>query len=483
MKLHAPHWKTCVAAALLLASGTNSSFAAPESRHPNWLPSAVIYCIYPEIFSTAGFKGIEQQLPRLNSLGVSVLWLMPVTPVGLPFNGHPAIDSPYAVRDYYAVNPRYGTSADLAHLVQSAHTLGMKVILDEVLNHTSWDNSLTTKHPEFYQHTDGNPRNPGSEEQAFNFRDVAQLDYSRPSSGLWTYMDGMLNHWLTTYNLDGFRFDTADDPFGANRKIPKPFWQQLKISLEAKKPGILMLGEEEDSELALAPFELDYGWKLQKSLAQIANGGSISNLQSTWLAQTTNVPTGMLHMSLLQDWDLGEDLQVYGGPLNTLDVAVFNFTLNGVPLLFNGEEAGNEASGNNTHTLVRWNSPRAAQFTAFYTQLIALRNANPALQQGALTWESNSAPSQVATFLRASGNSEFFVEINFSNVAAHGTVALPGGAAWKDVTPSGSPGKQKHIAPGELSLLPHDFAIFRRSAHEPEHRLICGARAMKAGVS
>ena len=451
--------KNC-ATILLLAS---SALTPVHAEHPSWLDSSVVYCIYPEIFSHGGFNGITAQLPRLKGLGVNVIWLMPVTPVGQPYKGHPAIDSPYAVHDYYAVNPSYGSSADLVDLVRSAHRLGIKIILDEVLNHTSWDNQLTIQHPEYYLHSDVNLRNPNSEVQAFNFSDVAQLDFSRPQSGLWTYMDAMLNHWVTTYDLDGFRFDTADDPFGPNRKIPKAFWQQLRASLEAKKPNILMLGEEEDPDLALAPFELDYGWKLQKILTKVsASGRDVPSLQTGWNLRASTFPTGMLHMSLLQDWDLGEDLQVYGGASNTLDAALFNFTINGVPLLFNGEEAGNASSANNTHTPIHWNGPNAPQFTAFYAQLIALRSANPALQQGQLTWVSNSAPSQVATYLRTSGATQFFIEINFSGSSVRGTVKAPSGAKWTDVTPAGSPGKQAHSAPGAFSLLPHDFAAFRR---------------------
>ncbi len=440
-----------------------SAAAQGSSSHPSWLNSSVIYCVYPEIFSSSGFAGVTAQLNRIHGLGVNVIWLMPVTPVGQPYNGHPAFDSPYAVHDYYAVNPTYGSSSDLQNLINTAHGLGMKVILDEVLNHTSWDNVLTTQHPEYYRHSDGNAYNVGSEEVAFNFNDVAQLDYSNQSYGLWTYMDTMLNSWITTYGVDGFRFDTADDPFGSSRNIPKAFWQQLRTSLEATKPDILMLGEEEDADLALAPFELDYGWNLQSALVQAAtSGNSTAGLQSTWQSQVSNFPSGMLHMSLTQDWDLGEDLQVYGGVPNTLDAAVFNYTLNGVPLMFNGEEVGNDNSANNTHTVIDWNSPNAATFTSFYKDVIALRNGNPALQQGSLTWVTNSASSQVATLDRVSGTTEFLVEINFSGSALSGTVNATAGG-WADVTPSGSPGGKGHTAPGYFSLQGHDFAIFERT--------------------
>lgn len=441
----------------------------PHSRavaqHPSWINSSVVYCVYPEIFSGSGFQGVTAQLNRLSQLGVNVIWLMPVTPVGQPINGHPAFDSPYAVHDYYAVNSSYGTSADLTNLINTAHSLGMKVILDEVLNHTSWDNALTTQHPEYYRHSDGNPYNVASEEEAFNFADVAQLDYSNQSLGLWTYMDNMLNYWLTTYNVDGFRFDTADDPPGDGRNIPQAFWQQLRTTLEATRSDILMLGEEEDAELALAPFELDYGWNLQSAVQQATNSGnSATGLQSTWQNQESGWPAGMLHMSLTQDWDLGDDLQIYGGVPNTLDAAVFNYTIDGIPLLFNGEEVGNSASGVNTHTAINWSSSNASTFTPFYTQLIALRNANPALQQGTVTWETNSASAQVATYLRSIGSAQFLIEINFSNSNISGTVDVPAGNSWTDVTPSGSPGGKNHAQPGTLALQPYDFAIFQRSS-------------------
>jgi glycosidase/fibronectin type 3 domain-containing protein len=438
---------------------------ASRAQQPSWLSSATIYCVYPEIFSSSGnLAAVTAKLSSLHSLGVNVIYLMPVTPVGQPTGSHPAFGSPYAVHDYYAINPSYGMGSDLTTLVNTAHGLGMKVILDEVLNHTSWDNALITQHPEYYVHSDGNPYNVNSIEQAFSFPDVAQLNYSTTQYGLQTYIANMLEYWLTTYNVDGFRFDTADDPAGPNRMIPASFWQALRPELESVKPDILMLGEEEDTALTTAPFELDYGWNLQSALQQAANSGNAAaGLQSAWQNQLTGWPTGTMHMSLLQDWDLPEDINEYGGAANTLDAAVFNFTINGVPLLFNGEEVGNDNSGNNTHNVIDWNSSNAAAFTAFYTQLIGLRDANAALQQGTMTWVTNSASSQVATYDRSGGGSEFLVEINFSGSPVSGTVSPPAGNAWTDVSVSGSPGGRSHIAPPNFSLQAHDFAIFQRS--------------------
>jgi len=451
------------ATALALTAGLPPQSA--RAQQPSWLPSAVIYNVYPEIFSPAGnLAGVTAQLTRLHNLGINCIYIMPVTPVGQPTGSHPAFNSPYAVKDYFAINANYGTSTDLTNLVTTAHGLGIKVILDQVLNHTSWDNALITQHPEYYVHSDGNAFNSNSIVQAFSFADVAQLNYSTTQYGLQTYITNMLKYWITTYNIDGFRFDTADNPPNGNRMIPASFWQGLRPQLEATKSDILLLGEEEDTALTTTPFELDYGWNLQSALQQAAtSGNAAAGLQSTWQNQLTGWPAGTMHMSLLQDWDLPEDLNEYGGLANTMDAAVFNFTINGVPLLFNGEEVANDNSGNNTHNKINWSSANATAFNNFYTSLIGLRNSSTSLQQGAMTWVTNSSPSQVATYDRSGGNFEYLIEINFSGSTVTGTVSPPAGNGWTDVTTVGSPGGTSHVSPPNFSLQPHDFAIFRRN--------------------
>ena len=236
---------------------------------------------------------------------------------------------------------------------------------------------------------------------AFTYADVVQLDYSTPKLGLWSYMDKMLAYWIKTYNVDGFRFDAVDNPYGLSRKIPKAFFQQLRPVLEAAKPSVLMLGEEEDPDLALAPYELDYGWHMQSALSKAAfTGDNAGGLKDAWDYQTTSYPPAMLHMNIMQDWDINNDLQTFGGVPNTLAAAVFNYTSNGIPLMFNGEEVGNDNSILNTHAMIHWSNPNAARFTSFYKQMIALRNSSPALQQGAFSWETNASPTQVVTYDR-----------------------------------------------------------------------------------
>ena len=263
---------------------------------PQWPAASVIYTLYPEIFSPQGsFAGVTAQLPRLKSLGVTDVWVMPVTPIGHSIPGHGAFDSPYCVNDYYGVNPKYGTGADLKTLVTTAHTLEIRILLDEVLNHTSWDNALTHQHPEFYVHTDGNASNPDSIKQAFNYSDVAQLNYTTP--GRRAYITQMLQFWITQYNIDGFRFDSANNPDGPGRLIPADFWQQLGTDLRRTKPNVLLLEEGETPDLAKKPFSLDYAWRMYDpgghgALKSAAMDGDASQVEAAWRSQVERFPGG-----------------------------------------------------------------------------------------------------------------------------------------------------------------------------------------------
>lgn len=454
-------------------SGPSAPRLTATASQPSWLNSAVIYNAYTEIFSTGGnFAGVTAQLPRLHALGINVLWLMPICPLGQAINGHPSYGSPYAISDHTSINPKYGTSSELATLVQTAHGLGIKVIIDMPLNHTSWDNPLISIHPEYYVHSDSDPFKVSSIQQAFNFADVAQLNYKWSvngtlQNGLQQYMVSMLQNWITKYDIDGFRFDMPDNPGNSGRMIPASFWQALRPQLEAIKPSILMLGEEQNKDLTTTPFELDYGWQLQSVLAQAATTGNPSSLRAAWQGQITGWPIGSMHMTILQNWDLAQDFQLYGGNSGTMAAAVFNFTIDGVPLLWNGEEVGNNNSGNNTHNVINWSGSNAAQFTQFYTSLIAVRNANTALQQGSLTWVTTTLANQVIAYDRSDINAEFLIEINFSGTQANGSLSnLPAGAAtWTEVTPAGAPGGVNHTALPYFKLAPYDFAIFKRNAN------------------
>ena len=158
---------------------------------PDWLRNGTIYEIFPRDFSAAGdLNGITARLDELQRLGVNILWTMPIHPIGDKLRKG-EFGSPYSIKDYYAVDPNYGTVKDYKRFVSESHKRGMKVIMDLVADHTSWD-SVMMQHPEFYKHdAQGKIISPVPE-----WTDVAALDYG--NQGLRQYMITMLKYWIQT---------------------------------------------------------------------------------------------------------------------------------------------------------------------------------------------------------------------------------------------------------------------------------------------
>src|SRR5450432_3275055 len=204
--------------------------ADPSTRKsPAWLRSAVVYEIFPRNFSQAGdFNAITARLDELNQLGVNVLWLMPIQPTGEKMKKG-SMGSPFAVRDFYAINPGYGTTNDFKQLIAEAHKRDQKVIMDIVASHTSWD-SVVMEHPEFYmKDTNGViiPPEPG-------WTDVAGLNYSNPE--VRAYMIDMMKYWLQEFGVDGFRCDVAPN-------VPVEFWETARAELEKINPEVVILAD------------------------------------------------------------------------------------------------------------------------------------------------------------------------------------------------------------------------------------------------
>ena len=450
----------CALCALTLAGQCNAQNAAP---HPSWLNSAVIYGVNPEIFSTDGIKGVTAQIPRLKKLGINVVWLMPIYVRGRQMPGHPWFNSPYCIANYEDVDPSLGTLDDVKALVDKAHRSGMKVILDAVCNHTSFDNDLIHTHPEYYVHTDSNASDPSTVANVKGLNDVAQLNFANPATR--EYLASMLGWWLKNYDVDGFRFDYADAPKGKDASVPADFWKWLRPQIERVKPDILMLGEEEDVNLAMSPFELDYGWNDYGygTLSALTHKLDATTLEYQWRWPYTVKsvsPKGMMHLNVQDDWDFDRDVVVYGGAAQAMAAAVYNLTADGVPLVYNGMEVGNANGGVNSHTQIDWEGRNAATFEPLYRQLLALRNhSNGALQQGPTQWLTNSAAHDVSTYLRGAPGNQYLIEINTADAPVSGTVnGVPSGR-WVDVTPRDDHGSG---VPAAYSLPAYGFAIYHQ---------------------
>ena len=223
----------------------------PARPSPVWLKSGVIYQIFVRAFSPAGdLNGVTARLDELHALNVNILWLMPIHPDG-QVKKKGSLGSPYAVRDYYAIDPALGTKDDLHGLVQEAHKRQMKVIIDIVANHTAWD-SVMMAHPDFYKKdAQGHITYP------HDWTDVAWLDYSNPK--LRQYMLDMLVYWIKDFDLDGYRCDAASE-------LPTDFWEQARVALEKVKPDIMLLAEANKPDLLKSAFDIDYSWPLMHTL-------------------------------------------------------------------------------------------------------------------------------------------------------------------------------------------------------------------------
>ena len=462
MIIHADTSDTCKDANLV---GTKKAARAAEINYVDakTLADEMIYQIYVPIYSSTGnLREVIQNLIRIARLGFSTIMLMPIHPIGIPTGRHPAVGSPYAVADFYSIDIALGQLSDFATLVSQAHELGLKIIMDVVLNHTAWTHPFILQRPEFYVHTDHRKENPNSIAQAFWFEDVAQLDY-KSGTIVRDYMCTMLVWWMQNYHVDGFRFDTVDNPYGKNRMIPASVWYSIGQSLKTINPSAILLGECTNPDLSLKPFNMDYSnYSLQPAIVAAIRSRDATRLSTVFYELKETHPRGMLHTSIMQTWDMDLDLNMYGGPDGTLVAAVFNFTIEGVPMIFAGEEVGNDCGGVNTHSLINWGSPLATRFTAFYKSMGALRRQNAALRRGSTRWlKVPNAGSGLAAFVRTYENDQTLVAINFSASLTQGIVhSMTIDGQWSEVTPPGAANCVQHPTPPYIKLGPWDFAVF-----------------------
>jgi len=449
--------------ALLVAAGSALRAQAPEpalaslqARHsPDWLKSGVIYQVFVRSFSPSGdLKGVTARLDDLQALGVNIAWLMPIHPFG-QVKKKGSLGSPYAVRDYYAIDPALGTMDDLRVLVQEAHRRQMKVIIDIVANHTSWD-SVMMAHPEFYKKDkDGHITYP------YDWTDVAALDYSNPQ--LRRYMTDMLIHWIKDFDLDGFRCDAAAE-------VPTDFWEQARKELEGVKPDIMLLAEAQKPELLKGAFDIDYAWPLMHIVDDvIMNGAPATRIRESIDQQRGMYPRGALHMRISDDHDELRATTRYGYP-GAIAASVLMFTLDGTPLIYNGMEVGDSTQSRAPALFepqkIFWDAAQwHPEYPKFYAAIASLRREHPALQQGGLVWVHNSDEQHVVTLMRRSGSEEYLVAVNLSNTPFRGTIeAAPGD--WKEIELPIS--KQEPTAVPSISLNSFGARIFTRKVRQDQ---------------
>ncbi len=404
------------------------SVAVAQAQHPAWARDAVIYEVNVRQYTPAGtFAAFQQQLPRLRKLGVDMLWLMPVQPIGKA-NRKGSLGSYYSVADYRGVNAEYGNAADFKALTAAAHRLGMKVILDWVPNHSAFDNPWITQHPDWYVHRpDGSISNARDNEgRATDWTDVAELNYDNAAMRLQMIAD--MRYWLDSMGVDGFRCDVAGG-------VPYDFWRQARTALRAGHRGLFMLAEAEDPKMHEF-FDMTYGWELHHLLNQVAQGKAGTGVLDAYLAkQRQSYPADAYRMYFTSNHDEnswnGSEFERMGA--NHKPAFVLAATLqNSMPLLYTGQEASMQKRLRFfDKDTVDWGG---ASLADFYRTLFQLKHRQAALANGAaggtqVTLKTDGG-DKVYAFTRTRGASTVLVAVNFSDVASTVTyqgLQRPGG--------------------------------------------------------
>lgn len=414
--------------------------------HPAWTRNAVIYEVNTRQYSQEGsFKAIEKDLPRLKALGVDILWLMPVHPIGKE-NRKGGLGSPYSVQDYRAVSADYGTMADFKSLVNAAHAQGMKLIIDWVANHSAWDNEQAKLHPDWYKHkADGTFNSP------FDWTDVIAFDYSKPA--MRQYMTESMKFWLKEANIDGFRCDVA-------MEVPADFWQECFAELRKTKKDIFLLAEAQEAKLHDRAFNASYAWGFMHVNNGIYKGEKSLKEIDTEVARAAKdfAPGYLMNFITNHDensWN-GTEFERYGDGVKAF--ATLAFTIPGMPLIYNGQEAAlNKRLAFFEKDAIEWGN---YSMTQFYQQLTAFKHAHKAAlaaDNQIFTRIETGKDEFVYAFTRKAGKETVLVVINLSKEEV--AITIPASMAgnykkWaeKPVAATLKAGTELKLAPWEAQL-------------------------------
>ena len=359
---------------------------------PDWVRDAVVYEVFPRAFSPEGsLAGVTSRLDHVRDLGATVLWLMPIHPIGAE-RRKGTQGSPYSIRDFHSVNPDYGTGEDLHRLVREAHARGLKVILDVVVNHTSWD-SVMMRTPELY-------------------------------------------------------------------------------------PGLFLLAEWSTPDLMAKAFDADYAWPFHAALNRVLSlGAPASGIRATWEDERRNFPRGSLHLRFSDNHDEKRAIARFGEPA-ALCAQALVFTMDGIPLVYNGMEIGDTTESGGPALTERlpifWPIvERRPEFPSFYRSMIALRASHPALRRGETVWVTSSGPDRVVSFVRRGAGEDVLVAVNLSSQPWAGRVEAPAGPPFVEITPAvplpqqpggaSPPRTAREVALPALALDAWGFRLFSRT--------------------
>ncbi|MBK8669648.1 MAG: alpha-amylase [Saprospiraceae bacterium] len=379
----------------------------------------VMYEINERAFSVSGnLTGIIPRLDSIKALGVNVIWLMPVHPIG----SVKSVNSPYCIKNFKEVNPEYGTLDDLRNLVNQAHQRKMAVILDWAANHTSWDNPWIQNKSWYTQDNNGNIISPAGT----NWQDVADLNYDNAT--MKKEMISAMKYWVLHANIDGFRCDAADF-------VPFTFWKQaIDTLIKIPNRRLIMLAEGARKDHFNAGFQMNFAWDFfNKNKNVFKNNHSVAGFFLTHQSEYAGTPANVHKLRFTSNhdecaWD-DTPIGLFGGKAASLAAFTLTITMGGVPLIYNGQEIGYPVKlPFFSKSPINWNTnPDMLQE---YKRLMSVRQANPALRSG--TTEDFST-ADIAVYQRKTGNNEVLVLVNTR--PATKTLSVPASlknSGWKD---------------------------------------------------
>ncbi len=389
----------------------DSHVDSEETYIPEWAKDASIYEVNMRQFTEEGtFEAFSNHLQRIKDMGIEIIWLMPIHPISKE-KRKGTLGSPYAVADYKAVNPEYGTLEDFDAMVNKIHDLGMKVIIDWVPNHTGWDNVWIEEHPEWYTKNDeGEIIDPidYNTGESWGWTDVADLNYDNPE--MRAEMIETLKWWINERNIDGFRMDVAHG-------VPDDFWKAANEELK-KQGDIFLLAEGEvPKQRNEGGFHADYGWSVHHLLNEVAQGEkNADDIWAYYMEDTSKFEKGY-HMMFTSNHDentwAGTVFDRMGDAHKAM--AVFTATFDGMPLIYGGQE---EPLRKQLEFFEKDNIGfENYAYQDFYTDLLKLKKENAALWNG----EYGAAPTRISNdpdvlfFYREKDENRVTVCINFTN--------------------------------------------------------------------
>lgn len=379
-----------------------------------------LYQVNMRVFSKEGnFQGVLARLDSVKALGINVIYLMPIYPVG-QLN---STNSPYCVRDYKAINSEFGTIEDLRAIVNGAHNRNMAVILDWVPNHTSFDNAWTSNKSWYLQDSSGNIMSP----PGTGWNDVAQLNFKNADMRL--AMINAMKYWVLTANIDGFCCDYADGP-------PVDFWKQAIDTLRhIPAHHLLMMAEGARSENFAAGFNYNFGFRFFEDLEKIyRNHRSVLSIDSLNVTDYKGASDSQRIIRYITNHDVngsdGTPLELFGGEKGSMAAFVVAAYMKSVPMIYDGQEVGTPYRLVFPFTSKKIDWTINPDITAEYKKVILFRNSSNAIRRGQLT---SYTSNDVCAFTKKMGKEEVLVISNLRDTSIDYTLpATLKNSIWKN---------------------------------------------------